>query len=447
MYMQEKVTPAPITEKKGRSGAGHGQKKVTGGSWQTGVVPSSVPEQDEPLANANRPNNAIESKKVVATQRKPPNSRQSSRSTSAAPKPNLNHRRAGRDPVADPILANKAENDDGTELAEEDEYQDDAEDGQARKRKRGAQIKTVANTGKTTRRATKRAKPDVATPGTQQSMRLRGTTSTTAMNSLGSRVFALWKQDGHYYPGTVHAMAPNSCYTIAFDDGTMGDVSAQQMRLCRLKVGDDVLFPGRTRPTQVIAVDDDDTNGTVQVEVDNIVEHIPIRDLRIANKTISYDWKDRILSADSIITTVRPAKSKLSPSPSKLSVLSVPAVHGTRKQVLERTGLIVTLSATKRSWEKEKEIVMSSVKNTGGFVIDDLTTILRMEGRHFNNNNRWVIKKEDVKWVGDEDIRRLFLVADDANQKPKFLIAIALGIPCLSTSWLEESVKAVSDFT
>jgi len=34
-----------------------------------------------------------------------------------------------------------------------------------------------------------------------------------------------------------------------------------------------------------------------------------------------------------------------------------------------------------------------------------------------------------------------FLVADDSSLKPKFLIALALGVPCVSTSWVQESAN------
>jgi hypothetical protein len=182
----------------------------------------------------------------------------------------------------------------------------------------------------------------------------------------------------------------------------------------------------------------------VTINLDDDIVDFEIRDIRVAHKTIAYTWRDRVLSPDAVLATVKSTKLKSSPSPSKLSINSVPPVRGDRKKVLTKTGLIVTLSATNGNWEKDKENIMNGVKHTGGFVIDDLSTVVRMEGQHSMNNNRWVIGKADAHWIGDDDIERLFLLADDPNQKPKFLIALALGIPCLSTAWLRDSVDSVN---
>lgn len=84
---------------------------------------------------------------------------------------------------------------------------------------------------------------------------------------------------------------------------------------------------------------------------------------------------------------------------------------------------------------------MAAIKHTGSTVFDDWGSIIKMEGRHSNANHRWVIEKSDVSWTGSDDIERVFLLADDANQKPKFLIALALGIPCVHVSWLHDSVS------
>jgi hypothetical protein len=253
----------------------------------------------------------------------------------------------------------------------------------------------------------------------------------------------LWVQDGHYYPGIVHSVDNNSRYLVHFDDDTSATLSLSQIRSCQLNEGDDVIFGESNRPAKVIDVDKDE--GFVKVIRDDQVESVSISDLRIAHKTILCAWKDRTLSPTSVITTIPPVRAGLSPSPSKMSMLSVPSMRGGRKKVLSKTGLIVTLTATSGNWEKEKVKVMNAVRNSGGFVIDDLDTILQMDGKHSNNNRRCVIKKVDVKWTGHEDIERLFLLADDPNQKPKYLIALALGIPCLSTSWLHDSVDSVSN--
>ncbi|KAF8163374.1 hypothetical protein B0H34DRAFT_764888 [Crassisporium funariophilum] len=406
----------------------------TGRSWETGEVPSSVPEQD--IIRHTRNTRNLPTKKDVKQNNQ---SRHTSRSTSDAPRSRGQRVPSYAEESDDELLMQHSDKDDTTEPAEE-EYQDDLADGPPRKRKR-APIKSEVPNAKA---GTKRSKRTNATPATRQAKRLRSAVTSTAtrvMNQPASRVFALWKSDGHYYSGLVYSADTNSRYLIKFDDGTEGAVNLDQMRLCEPRVGDDVLVANRTRGSKVVSVDDFD-NGHISVDIDDSVVEVQVSDVRIAHKTISSAWKDRILTRDTVVTVVKPIKVRLSPSPSKMSMVSLPSVRGGRKKVLAKTGLIITLSAANGNWEEEKGIVMNDVKNCGGFVIDDLFTVVKMDGRHSMNNNRWVIEKSDVQWIGSDDIERLFLLADDPNQKPKYLMALALGIPCLSTTWLHESVDS-----
>ena len=324
---------------------------------------------------------------------------------------------------------------DGTEPVDDEFVEDEA---RSKKRKRAPKVE------RNTRGASRRAKQTVS-PAPRQSKRLRSTMSTTSKLNFeeATRVFALWKQDCHYYPGVVHSSNTNSEYLVKFDDDTECWVKLDHLRLLELRVGDDVLIPNHYRPSRVVNIDGCD-DGTVQVYVDEEILTFEISSLRIANKTATYDWEDRMLTPQSVVPILKPVKPHLSPSPSKLSLLSVPLVRGGAKKILTKTGLIVTLTASNGNWEKEKEKIMSAVTQSGGIVIDDLNTILRMDGKHLQNGNAWIIRKSDVEWIGDEEIERLFLVADEPNQKPKFLLALALGIPCLNTEWLHESVKSVS---
>ena len=406
-----------------------GPSKRTAPSWETGEVPSSVPEQD--IVNTIR--GATSTKKDVKSL---PQTKQRSRSTSTAPKGQRQLSNGVDEESDDELLM--ASTEEGTELVD-DEYQDAAPGSSSRKRKRAPLIKAP---GAKSKAAPKRSKRLNATPATRA--RLRSAVSSTTTRVAGghaTRVFALWKQDGHYYSGIIHSIEVGDKYTVKFDDGNAAAVNIDQMRLCELQIGDDVLVGNRTRGSKVVNVNRLADN-LVTINLDDDMVDFDIRDIRIAQKTIVYTWKDRVLSAENIVATVK--STKLSPSPSKLSETSVPAVRGYRKKVLAKTGLIVTLSATNGKWEKEKEDVMNGVKNSGGFVIDDLSTVVRMEGQHSMSNNRWVIEKADAHWIGSDEIERLFLLADDPNRKPKFLFALALGIPCLSTTWLRDSVDCVS---
>ena len=54
---------------------------------------------------------------------------------------------------------------------------------------------------------------------------------------------------------------------------------------------------------------------------------------------------------------------------------------------------------------------------------------------------QWTLTAKDIQWRRTKDIDRVFLISDGTHQKPKFLIALALGIPCVDVEWL----KAVMD--
>lgn len=401
-------------------------------SWETGVVPSSLPEQDT-VNNKNRP---TRSTKPKSSQIKP-----KAKNKAVLSKPRLP---SAMKESEDELLFGEGNKNDDMQLSDEehegDEDNDADQPGPSHKRKHASSTKSAAVAKEL--RPTKRLKKSTATPATRQTKSLRSAVST-GEPSHGTRVLALWPQDGHYYPGTVHSVDNNSRYLVQFDDNTSATLSLSQLRSCQLNIGDDVMFGESSRPARVVEVDDAG-EGSVKVIRDDKIESVSISILRVAHKTILCAWKDRTLTPNSVKTTIPPVKAGLSPSPSKMSMLSVPSMRGGRKKVLAKTGLIVTLTATNESREKEKVKVMNAVRDSGGFVIDDLDTILQMDGKYSSSNHRYVIKKNDVKWTGHEDIERLFLLADDPNQKPKYLVALALGIPCLSTSWLHDSVDSVS---
>jgi hypothetical protein len=332
---------------------------------------------------------------------------------------------------------------DGTEPAD-DEYIDGDQfvaGPSTRKRKRGAPVPKPTTSRSKTKAPSKTSKHPSITPITRQTKRLRTGSVNRGGSTTPTRVFALWRPDGHFYSGDVQAHEGGTQYLINFDDGTEAKVNIDQMRLCELRVGDIVRFPNSTRNCKVVDMGKFDSEQLVGVSVDDEIEELRISEITIAPKTIAYAWKDRTLTPDSIVTA---KPTELSPTPS--TIASGPSARSNRRRILAKTGLVITLSSGNNQWEKDKENIMAAVKNTGGIVIDDWASIFRMEGRHSHSNNRWFIEKSDVKWIGRDDIERVFLLADNANQKPKFLTALALGIPCVCVSWLHDSVSVVSRF-
>jgi hypothetical protein len=214
--------------------------------------------------------------------------------------------------------------------------------------------------------------------------------------------------------------------------------------------GDDIILVEGNQKAKVVDITQRDTKGVVGIQADNgsavNAFDVEMSDVRIATRTVTRQWANRTLTVEGIMTIIKP-KALKSPSPSKLSILSSNSVKSIRGKALSKTGLVVTLSVGNENWERDKDRLMSAIKNHGGTVIDDWASIFKMDGKHSNSNKRWIAYKEEVRWTGREGMERVFLLADDANQKPKYLIALALGIPCLSVNWLYDSLNEVSIFS
>ncbi|KAK2466851.1 hypothetical protein APHAL10511_001109 [Amanita phalloides] len=334
----------------------------------------------------------------------------------------------------------KTEGEESDEMEDED-YQDPEAQASSKKRKRGAapaKAPVTHRKGPITRTTVGTAKMAAR----KQTKRPRSATASIIKmtNMEPTRVFALWRQDGHFYSGTVHMLQPDNRFRVKFDDETEAVVSLEQMRLCELRAGDDVLLPNRTRSSKVIRFSKAGDK-VVTVETDEDAEDVEMKSLRIASRTIKSAWKDRHVTVENVVPEVQPIKVGGSPAPSGISLASAQSNKSMRRKFLSKIGFVVSLSAGNANWERDKELLISTIRNNGGVVLDDWSSVVRMEGKHTHHNNRWVLDRDEVQW-GGKDVERVFLLADDSSQKPKFLMAIGLGIPCLSMNWLHDSISA-----
>ncbi|KIJ69316.1 hypothetical protein HYDPIDRAFT_80042 [Hydnomerulius pinastri MD-312] len=297
--------------------------------------------------------------------------------------------------------------------------------------------------------STRSKQSETPAPATRSVKRLRsGMSSTRALaHEPATRVFALWKQDGHYYSGTVYSQGPRNKYLIKFDDGTDDEVELKNMRRCELVIGDNVILNQENIRGNVSAITQMESEGLVQVEVDDGAEveffEVELKEIRIANRSLQNQWKTRMLTAGTIVTIVRP-KLLADTTPSKQSLMSTVSAKAQRE--LAKTGFVVTLSPKNSNPEQTKDNMMLAIKQHGGLVIDDWSSVFAMEGKHSQSNKRWVATPDDFRWKKETNVDRVFLLSDDANQKPKFLLALALGIPCLSFEWLTKPKTFSSDW-
>jgi hypothetical protein len=241
---------------------------------------------------------------------------------------------------------------------------------------------------------------------------------------IPTKVMALWKQDGHFYSGVIQKHVIGTQYVVQFDDRSEDTVMLSNMRRCELKEGDAVIIGQGDRRATVARMFNRSNRQFVSLVLsrgkDGEDVEVELEELRVAARTIATEWKDRILDAKSIVTR-EDAERGYSTS-----------------TILSKTALVTTVAPGPHGSELKKE-VRELVEANGGIILEDFSDVISMSGRLFHSKHGWIAEGKDVVWKG-RDIDRLFLLSDDASQKPKYLEALALGVPCLSMNWLHDSI-------
>ncbi|KAF8643815.1 hypothetical protein AX16_008833 [Volvariella volvacea WC 439] len=413
------------------------KRSAQGRAWVNGEVPSSLPEQDS---------NKKGRQKTLTTRVKQEASSSTMIGTRCGSR-SADRRSANKKPIA--ICKRKQIEKEGgceSELTSDDELcipsredtyalehngNNPASAQKSRKRKRITRSPQTRSASKVSMATTVGRN----TPGGRQTKRFRSTTSlaTRASPALEpTRVFALWRADSHYYPGVVHSIQGPSSYDIRFDDGATAIVKIDHLRLGELREGDDVLVAQTDHSSKVTSVSGEGENQIITVSLDDEPVTVPLVSIKVASKTIMHAWKDRILTPD----LITPVMVKQTLTPSKELSTTFPPTRSSRK-ILAGVGLVVTLGAG----NEDREELLAGIKSGGGIVIDEWSSVINMKGKYSRKQTQWVIEKSEVKWTGKDTIQRVFLLADEASFKPKFLTALALGIPCLSTEWLEDAIQ------
>ena len=252
-----------------------------------------------------------------------------------------------------------------------------------------------------------------------------------------TRVFAQWPLCKHFYAGFVHSRSPiqSDLYVVRFDDGTECPVHVSNLRRSDLEEGDEVFVIGYKQSGRVTATDRWDSEGYVRVRVETGGElDVRASSIKIHESVINKDWGERPVHENSICTLLQ--AQGLNASTSKPA-----AVNGTStSKFLKRIGFVVTM---KSAGEESRAHIFELIKNNGGKVIDDWANVFPFSSTQTDRN--WVTRQPDVKYK-DLGLQTVFLLADEPNQKPKYLVALALGIPCVSTQWLLECNEQVGVF-
>lgn len=302
----------------------------------------------------------------------------------------------------------------------------------SRKRKRSA-----APPARNTR--AKSARVQSGTPKAGPS-RLRGTASGGRKHSAGdaTRVFALWKADGCYFPGTVRT-AEGSSYMIDFDDGTSDSVPLESLRRLALEQGDKVVFS----ETNAVVVSVHGSAGDAAVRVRFVTgqdrddeEDTTVECLRIPSRSISAQWRERMLEADEIVPVVGSA-TEATPTPTRA---------GTTKDTnyLSNIAFVLTFSSSKER-ARTHDVAKRKVKRHGGVIIEEWSDLYHMPGAPEagagRGDGRWVWDPQRFEFkpkVAARHAEKVFLLSNEASHKSKYIMALALGVPCLSIDAIDD---------
>lgn len=258
---------------------------------------------------------------------------------------------------------------------------------------------------------------------------MRGTKRTKTYNPV-TQVFALWKQDAAYFAGMVgERVGPLDRFRIHFDDGDEDIVDVKNLRRLELRVGDRVSVVESHEKATVVNVDQQDYGTVVVQPTDDPTDEFEVKviGIKIQSRAINAQWEDRTIQSDEIAPPIK------SETPSSLRN------SGTglnKKKALAKVGIVVTLSVGSCR-EKDKDSILRSIRNIGGTALDDWSDIFSLAGEYSSNKKRWVITSDSIGTETKLDIQQVFLVSDVAHAKPRYLSALALGIPCVSITWLE----------
>ncbi|KAL5489753.1 hypothetical protein ACEPAI_4585 [Sanghuangporus weigelae] len=335
--------------------------------------------------------------------------------------------------------------DDEITLPEEDEKPRSRGKAGLRKRKRRNPALTTKKGGKGKAAASRKATTRATSVAPPPSKKARTAVAKRFGAGIGTQVFALFKQDSCFYGAEVHSLSGNRAHVKFFDGLEDPSLGIAQMRRFELRQGD-VVIPGSSRAHKARVTDDshwaseNEVNAEYTEGPEEGLEFPLAADaVRIPSRAIQSHWKDRVLEVSDISPAVARKTLKDTPSPSKNSVVASGSARAGRNRLLSKYGFIITQGPGNQNWSREKEKYISIIRDNGGAALSDWLDIFSLHGKHTNGNKRWTIQRSDVKYTPKDkhSFDRVFLVSDVHNQKPKYLLALALGIPCVSVEWLD----------
>jgi DNA repair protein Crb2 Tudor domain len=288
------------------------------------------------------------------------------------------------------------------------------------------------------------------------------------------RVLALWKGDGHYYCASIRTVHKAGKYTVEYDDGDEATVALSNLRTF-LQVGDvlEVLRNPHTKGGMATVTVVRDTHSqsratiTVKLRDDEVIT-VDSKYLRVPKDV---PWKgNRRISPDSVLVPIltpgttrrRPqtrAKSgtmgfsqppfhpavRQTPGYRETTVKSNSQARSLAKSVKPDTSMVQgshpafaeTIVITTQIPPASKLDLLSKIRRAGGKIVEDWDDILSF-------GSGWA----DIRWRNISNggkFDQILLLSPDSAQTPKYMMALALGVPCVSDQWAWDQLCGVRD--
>ncbi|ORY58659.1 hypothetical protein BCR35DRAFT_309384 [Leucosporidium creatinivorum] len=284
-----------------------------------------------------------------------------------------------------------------------------------------------------------------------------------------TRIFGLWRDDGWLYPGTIVGVVSGHVKVI-FDDESKGKLKFSEIRRCELKRGDYIRYRGDEIDTETqAAVLHRDVRvyrverGEEGVDVEGILE--PTDVVVVSKEELALEQqpeesrRDRLQRLELAAITIAPEHAaqlddrKPSPAdivafegrPQKpikaLSLLKIPAAPAlepiaSNKKIglFSRMAFLLTNTPAKGT-DAEKTAFLSLLHEHGATVIDLGHLFTARAGDKEGEATLEFSRNATVK-----NIDTILLLADRPCTTSKYLVALALGIPCISSRFIESSI-------
>lgn len=283
-----------------------------------------------------------------------------------------------------------------------------------------------------------------------------------------SGILIMYKSGKKFFAGWAVPLSASKWMVYPCDGNPACELNFSQVYRCEFAIGDEIdVLPDKTKRRDsfglatIVSVDDLSTKLWVRVKFrpkdePDIVLDISLAEVSLQGKPVKDDprWEARLLRKGDL--KQMPRRAVIFPLPVTPGQITSPptpirVITNTRttsiapgSKWLDGVGIIFTNLIAPRV-DQYKELVQKH----GGEVLQSWLSCFSFKGEIDETQTKWTSKSTDtVKWVGDrraktKNIKTMFVVTDSAIHTPKFLIAMALGVPCIAPRWLDDCESAV----